>query len=249
MFLFIAIAIVITVVFLLFGKSSLNDNKQASTITVNNLAVGHEEKSHQSAITPSSDEIINKSSSGKNIPNEPPTMITLTSGNFESFVLKCFQGEKCELGENPLEMYQVFKGANNHRANDSLISFMRSKLKDKEFRDQYKDMLKQMIYDFYPREEKQFQEAAYYNYLGDLQKSLDTYLDLQKKSQTDPSLRPAPTLNIANILYDMHRFKDALPYYEAALEECLSRSDKPIPNPESFIEERIAEIKNKLRAR
>lgn len=160
--------------------------------------------------------------------------LVLNGGNFESFVLKCFAGVSCKFGEDPKKMYQDFKENENRTANDSLISFMRSQLKNKEFRDKYKDLLKQLINDFYPQEEKQFQVAAYYNYLGDLQKSLDIYLDLQKRSQSDPSLKSAPLLNIANTLYDMHRFKESLPYYEAALQDSLARQEKLTPNSENF---------------
>ena len=174
--------------------------------------------------------------------------LVLNGGNFESFVLKCFAGVSCKFGEDPKKMYQDFKENGNRSANDSLISFMRSQLKNKEFRNKYKDLLKQLINDFYPQEEKQFQVAAYYNYLGDLQKSLDIYLDLQKRSQSNPSLKPAPLLNIANTLYDMLRFKESLPYYEAALQDSLSRQEKLTPNSESFIEERISEIKKLLRS-
>ena len=245
LFVFIAIAIVITLGFLLVGKNSLNEKHQVP-VAVNNPAAGHEETRQHSASTHFSNEIINKSPSNKNTSDELSATILLTSGNFESFILKCFQGEKCKLGDSPSKMYQDFKSANNHGANDNLISFMRSQLREKEFRDQYKDSLKQMIDDFYPEEEKQFQEAAYYNYLGDLQKSLDLYLDLQEKEKNDPSLRGAPNLNIANTLYDMTRIKEALPYYEAALKDYLSGRVKADPSPVSFIEDRIMQIKNKL---
>ncbi len=172
--------------------------------------------------------------------------IELTFGNFESFVLKCFQGAKCILKDDPMKMYQDFKAAGNTRAMDSLISFLRSKLRKPETRDQYKDIVKKMIEDFYPPEEKQFQEAAYYNYLGDLTKSLDLYLDLKEKSKTNPKLREAPNLNIANTYYDLKKYAEAQPYYEAALVDFTSGKIKGDPDPTPFIEERISEIKARL---
>ncbi|WP_413293994.1 tetratricopeptide repeat protein [Bdellovibrio sp. HCB185ZH] len=174
------------------------------------------------------------------------SVITLNVGNFESFVLKCFQGENCVLGDDPMKMYQDFKAAGNNRAVDSLISFLRSKLRKPEFKDQYKDIVKKMIEDFYPPEEKQFQEAAYYNYLGDLNKSLELYLDLKEKAKTNPKLHDVSNLNIANTYYDLKRYSDAQPYYEAALLDYTSGKIKSAPDPTSFVEERIAEIKARL---
>ena len=96
-----------------------------------------------------------------------------------------------------------------------------------------------MIDDFYPANEKLFQEAAYYNYLGDLEKSLSLYLALEKMSERDGSMTRAPALNIANTYFDLGRLPNALPYYEKALRETT--------NPETlrFIDERISEIKLK----
>jgi tetratricopeptide (TPR) repeat protein len=106
-----------------------------------------------------------------------------------------------------------------------------------------------MIRDFYPPEEKQFQEAAYYNYLGELEKSLELYLDLEKKSALDLSLRPAPKLNIANTFYDLGRSKEALPYYEAALEGYLSGQNQVLAPSQNdmirFIEDRVEEIRKR----
>jgi tetratricopeptide (TPR) repeat protein len=179
-------------------------------------------------------------------------LIELTKENFEKSVLECFKGRECSLMEDPLKLYMDFKLAGNALANDQLISFLRKNLKDKDFRDRYKEPLKQMINDFYPSEEKQFQEAAYYNYLGDLQKSLDLYLDLEKKAARDPSLRPAPNLNIANTLYDLGRYSEALPYYEAALSEYTDGEQEVVHSNRNelvrFIDERISKIKSKRNA-
>ncbi|MBX9765665.1 MAG: tetratricopeptide repeat protein [Bdellovibrionales bacterium] len=177
-------------------------------------------------------------------------VIPLTSGNFKGFVDRCFQGEHCVLDDDAWEMYQRFKRSGDLLAADNLISFLRSKLKDPEFRNKYKHLLKRMIVDFYPKEERQFQEAAYYNYLGDLQKSLDLYMDLERKVESDSTLRSASKLNIANTFYEMKRFSEALPYYEASREQYLSREqNSKVPSRNEmldFIEERISSIKSKL---
>ena len=123
-------------------------------------------------------------------------------------------------------------------------------MKDELYRKRYKDILKKMIEDFYPPEELQFQQAAYYNYLGDLQKSLELYLDLEKKSLSDRSLRSAPKLNIANTLYDLQRYRDSLPYYQQALAEYVSREQEvSIPSQNDmirFIEGRIEDVRKRF---
>lgn len=176
--------------------------------------------------------------------------IILNVGNFESLVNGCFQGDKCELTDDPKTLYMYFKKSGNNDANDSLVSFLRSKLKDSQYRDKYKNILKQMIDDLYSSEEKQFQEAAYYNYLGDLQKSLDIYLDLERKIDRGDVLRPAPKLNIANTYYDMKRFRESLPYYQAALNEYISRQQEAsVPSQNEmirFIEDRVEDIQRRL---
>ncbi len=155
-------------------------------------------------------------------------------------------GETCELSEDPMRLYEEFRASENRSANDDLLSFLREQLKNPQFRDQYKDVLLRMIQDFYSPEERQFQEAAYYNYLGNLQKSLDLYLDLEKKSKSDSSLRGAPSLNIANTYYDLGKFREALPYYQSARTEILSGQNRGIVPAENemvrFIDERIKQI-------
>ena len=172
----------------------------------------------------------------------------LTYGNFESFVTRCFNGEPCKLQEDPVTMYKAYKDARNLKACGSLLSFMRSQLKYEDFKNQYKDSLFTMIHDFYPAEEIQFQDAAYYNYLGDYKKSLELYLDLEKKHQTNPALRKAPNLNIANTYYSLNLMREALRYYELALDDFLSDVDKVQQQREiiGFTQKRIVEIKKKL---
>lgn len=182
-------------------------------------------------------------------PSKVPRRIELTSGNFESYVRNCFEGEACRFADDPKKMYEDFKQAGNQQANDNLIAFLRSKLKDVEFRDRYKNILKIIIDDFYSDAERPFQEAAYYNYLGDLEKSLALYKDIEKRQGSDPSLRPAPKLNIANTLYDLGRFKEALPYYEAALKEYISGAEQTSSGQSDmirFIEGRIESIQAKI---
>ena len=122
---------------------------------------------------------------------EADTSTELTAGNFESFVNRCFEGEACTFADDPKKIYDRFKQAGNRRANDLLISFLRKNLKSKKFRERYKETLMAMIEDFYEPEELPFQVAAFHNYLGDLEKSLELYLALERKSQFDHSLRPA----------------------------------------------------------
>jgi tetratricopeptide (TPR) repeat protein len=176
--------------------------------------------------------------------------LALTSGNFEGDVQKCFSGDNCILEDDPWKMYGDFKKANNQSAEDNLIAFMRSKLSDEEFRALYKEKLKKMIIDFYPPEERLFQVAAFYNYVGELENSLSVYKDLETKSEANPNLRPAPKLNIANTLFDLRRYREALPYYEMALRENLENSPQ-VMNPSQnemarFIEDRISAIKKLL---
>ena len=246
-FIFFGIAVASSLAVLYFFKS--NETSKTSAIVESTANTKGSYKTDKTTATlPSNESKTKANASAETSPTEPTFQgeIVLNGGNFEGFILKCFSGVPCKLGEDPLKMYSEFKAAGNRSANDHLISFMRSQLKNPDFRDRYKIVLKKIIDDFYPPEEKQFQEAAYYNYLGDLQKSLDTYLDLEKRTQSNPTLRPAPKLNIANTLYDMGRFKESLPYYEAALQESLVSREKLTPNPESFIEGRIFDIKKSL---
>ncbi|MDX9732019.1 MAG: tetratricopeptide repeat protein [Bdellovibrionales bacterium] len=91
-----------------------------------------------------------------------------------------------------------------------------------------------MIEDLYSESEKPFQMAAYYNYLGELENSLRLYFEIERRVQSGESLRPVPKLNIANTLYDMSRFREALSYYRQALDEYLRREQEvvvPSQNP------------------
>ena len=164
-------------------------------------------------------------------------VVVLNSGNFEGFVKYCFAGESCTLGEAPRSLYSHFKALGNRQALDSLLSYMRRRLQEEDFRKAHGAELLSMLRDFYPANELDFQNAAYYNYAGQLEKSLALYLELEKKAAIDPQLRPAPKLNIANTYYDLRRFREALPYYQAALDESYPTEVM------RFIEGRIEQIK------
>ena len=178
---------------------------------------------------------------------DPSQVLQLTSANFESLIPKCFQGTPCQLTEDAWRTYEVFKTSGNTHATSDLLSFLKIKIKDPTSRDAYREDLRKMIDDFYPAEEKQFHEASYYASLGDNQKALDLYLDLQQKSVDDSSLRPAPNVNIANVLYDLGRFSDALIYYRMAQDDLEMGSQRAQNQKDliKFISQRIVEIQAK----
>ena len=111
--------------------------------------------------------------------------------------MRCFQGEECRLADDPMTMYKDFKLAGDTKACEDLIAFLRRELLEPDLRDKYKDTVKQLIDDFYPPDKREFQDAAYYAYVGDLQHSLDLYMDMDSKAKVDPNLPPAPPLNVA----------------------------------------------------
>jgi tetratricopeptide (TPR) repeat protein len=176
--------------------------------------------------------------------------ILLTEQSFESRIHQCFEGEACELGESPEKLYQALKRRNDPQSIDRLISLMRSKLSDPDFRSRHRTELERMIEDFYPPSELPFQRAAFHSYAGENEKALEVYLDLERRSRNDPRLRPAPSLNIANVLFDLQRYSEALSYYRVALEEHRS-GKQPSVAPQArevlaAIEQRIAETERWL---
>jgi len=184
-------------------------------------------------------------------PQRSPTLktpIILDRDNFERLVLECFRGHPCNFGEDPWHLYQYYKRSQHPRVCDSIIAVMRRKMEDPVYKEKNKALLLAMIQDFYPSTERDFQIAAYYAYLGELQKSVDLYLDLEKKSAKDSSLRPAPKLNIANVYYDLHKFREALPYYQAALKELLTGPETSSDQRSQiqFVQKRIEQIENEL---
>lgn len=178
----------------------------------------------------------------------------LTEDNLEEMVGRCYQGEPCELKEDPWQLYLKFKNSGRTHATDTLISYMRKELKNPKYRDQYKDVLLKMIDDFYPSNglniptnSRDFQHAAYYYYLGDVQTSLDIYLKMEKAAANDPHAFDPFKLNIANDYYELHRWKEALAYYRKALDESLSEK---LLGPDQqaaihFIQDRIGELERK----
>ena len=180
----------------------------------------------------------------KNQESSESEKIILTEDNFEEFVTKCFQGKPCEFGEDPWALYQKFKRSQHPKVCDSIIAMMRRNLSDPAFKEKYKDVLLAMIRDYYPAREIDFQTAAYYDYLGDRQKSLELYLALERKQATDPELRHAPKLNIANVYYNLGKLKEARPYYQSALQELMTSPEKTSDQRSviQFIQGRIQEI-------
>ena len=179
-------------------------------------------------------------------PQESKTL-SLNAENFERLFPSCFQGISCEI-EEPIKLYLYFKRSQHPSVGDSIIALMRKNLQEPKFKGRYANELLSIINDYYGPKEIQFQQAAYYAYIGNLEKSLALYLDLEKKSQRDSSLRSAPKLNIANVYYDLRRFQEALPYYKSALSEFLTDKDgvKDQDAVIQFIQMRIDEIKRAL---
>ena len=76
-------------------------------------------------------------------------------------------------------------------------------------------------------DDREFEEAAYYFNINDFEKSLELYLDIDRKAVLNPNLSPAPKLNVANVYYEMHRLLEARLYYEAALYDSQLKELKP----------------------
>lgn len=173
----------------------------------------------------------------------------LGAHDFVRAVEPCFRGHPCELADEPWDLYSQFKKAGRTHEADLLISFLRSRLRDPVWRNRYRDVVHQMIQDFYPPSELDFQQAAYHNYLGENETSLDLYLQLERKVQSRPEIRKAPKLNIANVFYDLGRWHEALPYYRAAMKETLAdRGSSPDTRAIlDFVQSRIDELQDRSR--
>jgi tetratricopeptide (TPR) repeat protein len=168
----------------------------------------------------------------------------LNESNLDDVVGRCFQGEPCELKEDAWQLYLKLKSAGRGKATDALISYLRRELKNPSRRNQYKDVLLKMIDDYYPPRILEFQHAAYYYYLGDLNTSLDIYLRMEKAAARDANAFNPPKLNIANDFYELHRWKEALAYYKKALDEELSEDSRGPDQQMSihFIQDRISKL-------
>lgn len=186
-------------------------------------------------------------------PRDIAAVVVLNAGNFENFVGRCFHGEPCSLEENPEHLYRDFKLAGRTKANGDLIDYLRRQMKVEEFRERYKEPLKKMIEDFYSAHDLPFQLAAYYHYIGDLDRSLAMYLDLEVQVRADATLRPAPPLNIANLYYDLKKYPEALEYYRKSRAELfraphmMGRKSSDGVELLAFVEHRMEELKATLR--
>ncbi len=172
------------------------------------------------------------------------TKITITSSNFASAVNDCFQGAICEIEGDPWKIYVDLKAEEDPYQIELFISFLRQKLLSKNFRESYKDVILKMIKDFYSEKQLDFQMASYYYYLGDLNASLENYLKLEEKAKLNPKEYSVPTLNIANLYFDLKQYKKALSYYEDSLKVFKPTDDSDSYN---FINDRIEVIREKLR--
>jgi tetratricopeptide (TPR) repeat protein len=233
------------VLFLIFGKYFLNQ-KVSIKVQAEKFPLLHEELNqstenithHKEQLSKEEIKIPKNVKTQKVIDSNP--VIMLNELNFEQFIKECFEGKPCSIEGDPWNIYRKFKASGQSQITDSYLSFLRKQLKDPKYREQYKEPLLKMIEDFYPPEKIDFQKAAYYNYMGELETSLNYYLDLDNKAKLDPKIFNAPKMNIANTYYDLGRFKEALSYYEAAL------NDPKNSNSLDFIYNRIDEVKKKL---
>lgn len=177
---------------------------------------------------------------------EVKNTILITADNFEKLSNDCFQGATCAISGDPWSHYVTLKNERENQVADLYIAFLRKQLNNPKFKNQYKDLVLKMIRDFYPREQMDFQIAAYYNYLGDLESSLKVYLDLEKKAKSDPKIFSAPKLNIANTYFDLKRYDKALVYYQSAVTELKSIQTNDSLEVIAFINERIDFCKDQI---
>ena len=93
-------------------------------------------------------------------------------------------------------------------------------------------------------DDREFEEAAYYFNINDFEKSLELYLDIDRKAAVNPNLSPAPKLNVANVYYEMNRLLEARLYYEAALYDSQLKELEPGDRKDliSYIDRHISEI-------
>ncbi len=97
-------------------------------------------------------------------------------------------------------------------------------------------------------DDREFEEAAYYFNINDFEKSLELYLDMDRKAALNPNLSAAPKLNIANVYYEMSRLPEARLYYEAALYDSQLKELNPRERKDfiSYINRHISEINEGL---
>jgi len=97
-------------------------------------------------------------------------------------------------------------------------------------------------------DDREFEEAAYYFNINDFEKSLELYLEIDRKAALNPNLSSAPKLNVANVYYEMNRLPEARLYYEAALYDSQLKELKPGERKDfiSYINRHISEINESL---
>lgn len=146
-------------------------------------------------------------------------VIRMSASNFEALVPACFQGAICEFDEPPWDFFEGLKISQHPQATETFIAYLRSKLVTSEGNLRYGRLVKQMIADYYPKEQENLQFATYFAYEGDLKKALALYREVEKEERRNQAAPKAPALNIANVLYELKRPQEALPYYRLALAE------------------------------
>lgn len=238
---------------------SLYPNSEKKLITPNNFQIASKtvkvENNNIPEVSTSTNILsdLEKNMSKISVPemDEGPSQasIKLTSENFEDLYADCLDGKNCDAPKDPWKLYQYFKRKKNRIANDYLITYLsRKKLIDPDSRNQYKNVVKKMIEDFYPTEDRPDAMAEYYMLIEEKQKSLEIYLELEKKFKSDPRKNLTPNLNIGNIYYDLNRFAEALPYYRAAYEINLrdQQNDQNHVEVMDYIIDRINDINKRL---
>ena len=190
---------------------------------------------------------------GFKLKEQEPVMDTrkkISSENFETEVDKCLQGESCTFSENPMAMYKSFKASGDVRKCERLIALLGSLMSDPKHMKRYRHLLKRIMYNFYPVEQRPFRDAVFMGYLGETERSLSMYLKLDSSPKTEKAIKPLLKLYIANTLYDLGRHQESLPYYEAALKEHTpSKNMEPTASQSEsihVIEGRMEDVKKRL---
>ena len=178
------------------------------------------------------------------------TRIKISSENFETEVDKCLQGESCTFSENPMAMFKAFKASGDVRKCERLIALLGSQMSDPKLMKRYRHLLKRIMYNFYPVEQRPFRDAVLMGYLGETERSLAMFMKIDGNPKTEKSIKPLLKLYIANTLYGLGRYQESIPYYEAALKEHTpSKNIEPTASQTEsihFIEARLEDVKKRL---
>ncbi len=182
----------------------------------------------------------------KNVESSKQVAKLLNAENFEEFIHDCTSGLNCEISD-PWKLYLYLKRSKKTDNSELLIGFLGSqKLTNPQTRNQYKEIVKIMIEDFYPTNSyfKVAAEANYYMYLGEKTKALEMFLKLKQNYKNDRVKNISNDLNLANIYFDLKRLREALRYYESTYDE-ISKESQTDPNQVAvldFVRGRISEI-------